>query len=56
MISSGLYRRARREAINYPLIGPMSRENWCFGRRSVKCGSLVTFVADRIASTPVDSN
>jgi hypothetical protein len=27
MISSGLYRRARREAINYPLTGAMSREN-----------------------------
>lgn len=56
MISSGLYRRARREAINYPLTGPMSRENWCFGRRSVKCGNLATFVADQTASTPVDSN
>jgi hypothetical protein len=47
-----LYRRARREAINYPLTGAMSRENWCFGRRPAKCGNRVTFVAGQIASTP----
>jgi hypothetical protein len=56
MISSGLYRPARRETINYPLTGAMSRENWCFGRRPVKCGNLVTLVADQIASTSEASN
>jgi hypothetical protein len=55
-ISSGLYRRARREAINYPLTGAMSRENWCFGRRPAKCGNRVTFVAGQTASTPAGSS
>jgi hypothetical protein len=27
IIGSGLYRRSRRDAINYPLSGAMSREN-----------------------------